>query len=110
MNISKAERKYRIKFIQEHHYNKSEQRIFDEFAMRMSITYKEVYKSMRSGMVFSFMATIVVARASKAIRRASISIAQLGTSLQNITKIIKEYEEEQNEARKKSYRTAEEIS
>ena len=65
--LTKNERKYRIKFIQECHYNKVEQRIFDVEVAAMGETYKGIYKSMRSGYVYMFMATITAQRAARAM-------------------------------------------
>lgn len=110
MNLSKAERKYRIKFIQECHYNKAEQRIFDEAVAAMSETYKRIYKSMRNGKIYLFMATITVKRAAKAMSNACVSVAQATRSFSAIGKALKESEVAQNEARQESYCTTEEIS
>lgn len=110
MRLSKAEHKYRIKFIQECHYNKAEQRIFDEAVAAMSETYKRIYKSMRSGKIYLFMATITVKRAAKAMSNACVSVAQATRSFSAIGKALKESEVAQNEARQESYCTTEEIS
>lgn len=99
MRLSKAEHKYRIKFIQECHYNKAEQRIFDDAVAAMSETYKEVYKSMRNGNIYLFMATITVKRAAKAMSNACVSVVQATRCLSAIGKVIKESEVAQDEAR-----------
>lgn len=90
--LSKAEYKYRIKFIQECHYNKSEQRIFDEAVTGMDDTYKAVYKSMRNGQIYLFMATITVTRAAKAMSNTCVSVEQATRCLSAIGKVIKESE------------------
>lgn len=90
--MTAKERKYRIKFIQEHHYNKAEQRIFDEAVASMDDTYKAVYKSMRSGNIYLFMATITVKRAAKAMSNACVSVAQATKYFSAIGKSLKESE------------------
>lgn len=97
--LSRTEYKHRIKFIQECHYNKAEQRIFDDAVAAMSETYKEAYKSMRNGKIYLFMATITVKRAAKAMSNACVSVAQATRCLSTIGKVIKESEVAQNEAR-----------
>ena len=46
--LSKSEHKYRTKFIQENHYNKSEQKQFDTVVKKMHITYKNIYFNVRN--------------------------------------------------------------
>lgn len=110
MRLSKAERKYRIKFIQECHYNKTEQRIFDVEVAAMGETYKGIYKSMRSGYVYMFMATITAQRAARAMANVCVSVVQATKCISAIGKALKESEVAQDEARKESYCTTEEIS
>ncbi len=110
MRLSKAEHKYRIKFIQECHYNKAEQRIFDEAVAAMSETYKRIYKSMRSGYVYMFMATITAQRAARAMAKVCVSVVRATKCISAIGKVLKESEVAQYEAREKSYCTAEKVS
>lgn len=108
--LSKTEYKHRIKFIQECHYNKAEQRIFDVEVAAMGETYKKIYKAMRSGYVYMFMATITAQRAAKAIANVCVSVAQATKCFSAIGKVLKESEVAQNEARQESHCTTEEIS
>lgn len=84
--LSKTEYKHRIKFIQECHYNKSEQRIFDTEVAAMGVTYKAIYKSMRSGYVYTFMAVIVSNRCSRAFYNIGVSAERMAESMQTVIK------------------------
>ena len=86
MRLSKAEYKHRIKFIQECHYNKAEQRIFDEEVAAMGETYKGIYKSMRSGYVYTFMALIVSNRLGRAFYNIGVTVERMTESIQAVTK------------------------
>lgn len=90
ITLSKKEAKYRTKFIQENHYDKAEQRIFDDAKAELGITYKELYKAYRRGEEFLFMLTICFSRVAKAVRNAGISAAQLAESISAITNAIAE--------------------
>lgn len=99
--LSKAEYKYRMKFIQECHYNKSEQRIFDEAVTSMDDTYKMLYKSMRSGNTYMFMATIAAKRMAKSMSNVCVSVMQATKIFSAIGKALKE-SEAKNATRKKT--------
>lgn len=84
MQLSRKEQIFRIKFIQECHYNKAEQRIFDEAVAAMGETYKRIYKSMRSGYVYTFMALIASNRLSRAFYNMGVSAAEAAESIQTV--------------------------
>ncbi len=84
MKLSRQEAKYRIKFIQEHHYNKAEQRLMDATMSLQNTSYAVIYKEARQGIVFSFMAIIATERATKAIRNIGVSAE---TAAENLLKI-----------------------
>lgn len=86
MRLSKAERKYRNKFIQECHYSKTEQRIFDVEVAAMGETYKRIYKSMRSGYVYTFMALIVSNRLGRAFYNIGVTVERMTESIQAVTR------------------------
>lgn len=44
MQLSKKEAKYRIKYIQEYHLKKAQQREFDELKVKLGMTYKMLYR------------------------------------------------------------------
>ena len=55
--LSNREAKFRKKFIAEHHYNKAEQKIFDE-AVREQGGYEIFYAAEKVGEYYSFMTVI----------------------------------------------------
>ena len=62
--LSNREVKFRKKFIAEHHYNKAEQKIFDE-AVREQGGYATVYAAVKIGEYYAFMTVITLRRLSK---------------------------------------------
>lgn len=87
MKLSRKEAKYRIKLVQELHYNKAEQKIMDETIQSLNSSYKMVYKEARQGIVFSFMAIIATERATKAIRNIGVSSEMAAENLLKISKL-----------------------
>ena len=81
--LSKRELKYRIKFIQENHYNKFEQRIFDDGIRSHQYTYRQFYKEWRSGRQYWFILEIVN-------YRASMAVSQLGRAFKESAKVFGE--------------------
>lgn len=76
MKLSRREAKNRMRFIQEHHYNKAEQRILDDAAPKLC-GYTEIYIAYRKGAVFGFMASISILRLSRTMRRAGATVQEL---------------------------------
>lgn len=70
------ETQYRIKLIQENHYNKIEQRLLDREASLHNLKYKEIYSKSKRGFCFWFMAAISVRRANKAMAQLGIALAE----------------------------------
>lgn len=87
MKLSKQESKYRIKLIQEHHYNKYEQSVFDDYVLRSKTTYKEVYINVRKGKLYWFMATIGMQRLSRSFAKFGCSVKQLGNAMKSFSLI-----------------------
>ena len=87
MKLSQQEANYRIKFIQEHHYNKAEQKLMDATMCLQNTSYKMVYKEARKGIVFSFMAIISTNKAAKAIRNIGMSAETAVKSLDKVSKL-----------------------
>lgn len=81
MKLSKKERRYRIKIIQENQYNKSEQRILDEAAQEMPRSYKDIYEAQRGGAVYWFTAIIGSMRATNAFANAGNSMNELAEAV-----------------------------
>jgi hypothetical protein len=71
--MSKKEKKYRIKIIQEHRYNKREQRILDDYKVNCGNTFKEIYSLLRDGKTLSFQVLIAEERAGKAGARIGVT-------------------------------------
>lgn len=80
MRLSKRESKYRVKIIQERHYNKGEQRILDQAAAENGYTYKRIYNAHRRGETYAFMAVIAMTRASKAFAGIGIAASDMAES------------------------------
>lgn len=76
MRLSRKEARFRIKIIQENHYNKVEQKILDKAISEMTIRYKDVYKTQHIGMCYVFMAVIAAHRLSKAFETIGIMSKQ----------------------------------
>ncbi len=91
--LTKSEYKHRVKFIQEHHYNKSEQRILDEAKHSLNMSYKELYWDMRRGIVYAFMSTISMRRISRALYYCGVSAKQAAESFANFNGAISNTEE-----------------
>lgn len=85
MKLSKRARKSRMKFIQEHHLDKAEQRIFDEAILtRFGGNYTRIYVAYRRGIVFGFMASISILRVNRAMQKA-------GTTTQELTDVMEAF-------------------
>lgn len=81
MKLSKKERRYRMKIIQENQYNKGEQRILDEAASEMPRSYGDIYEAQRGGVVYFFMAVIASMRASRAFANVGNSCGELSRAV-----------------------------
>lgn len=86
MKLSKKERRYRMKIIQENQYNKGEQRILDEAAAEMPRSYGDIYEAQRGGVVCFFMAVIASMRASRAF-------ANVGNSFSDLAEVVSNFQE-----------------
>lgn len=86
MKLSKKERRYRMKIIQENQYNKAEQRILDEAVAEMRRSYKDIYEAQRGGALYWFMLVI----ASMRVSRAFINV---GNSTKDIAEAARKFGE-----------------
>lgn len=77
MILSKADHKCRMKFIQENHYDKAEQKYFDNAKAIIGLTYKELYMAYRRGDIFYFMYDISVKRVGKVMSKLGVSAQQV---------------------------------
>lgn len=71
--LSRREARARMRFIQEHHYNGEEQRIMGRAVAQMGVTYVELYRKVKKGFRFAFMAEISTRRLSKAVAKTGVS-------------------------------------
>ena len=81
--LSNREAKFRKKFIAEHHYNKAEQKIFDE-AVREQGGYAVVYAAVKRGHTYAFMTVIATCKLSQCIKTFSTIVS---TASKNISQI-----------------------
>ena len=81
VTMSKNESKYRIKFIQEYHYNKQEQKEFDEAKLRLGLSYKQIYFNVHCGYTYVFMASISARRASNVFNNIGCQLIDLSQHL-----------------------------
>lgn len=97
LNLSKQELKYRTKFIQEHHYNKSEQRQLDAAIIRLNISYKELYFNVRRGERYSFMAIIACNRATRQFGKLGMIMTAATMAITSLGNALKSYAEREEE-------------
>lgn len=95
IQLSKSESKYRIKIIQEWHYDKMAQNILDRYALNADMSYKSLYQCMRKGYVYNFMAAISTYRVNRAIRELGISCKEATNALTELGRSLRR-ENEQN--------------
>lgn len=93
MKLSKKERRYRTKIIQENQYNKYEQRILDEAVSEMPQSYKDIYEAQIGGVVYFFMAVIASMRASRAFANAGNSFLDLAEAASNFREAVRTNEQ-----------------
>lgn len=82
--LSKQESKYRIKFIQEHHYDKFGQKYLDEAKNMLSLSYKELYNNVKNGRTYMFMTVISANRMAKAMHEVGLSFKQATQYMQTL--------------------------
>jgi hypothetical protein len=87
--LTKAESKYRTKVIQEYHFNKQEQRIFDNAKVKMGLSYKTIYTDMQNGKDFTFALEIKGRRISASSAKAGNTFKEAATAFSVINSAIK---------------------
>lgn len=85
--LSNREAKFRKKFIAEHHYNKAEQKIFDE-AVREQGGYAIVYAAVKVGEYYAFMTVITLRRLSKHLKEFGATASATSKNLAQITESL----------------------
>ena len=82
--LSNREAKFRKKFIAEHHYNKAEQKIFDE-AVREQGGYTVVYAEVKKGYIYLFMTGIALRKLLQRLREFNATVSATSKSLAQIS-------------------------
>lgn len=82
LRLSRRERTSRTKIIQEHHYNRKEQRRLDRYVEQNSITYNWVYTRIKGGAFLTFMAENGVERLAAAFLKASAQSATVSDAFE----------------------------
>lgn len=91
MKLSKQESKYRKRFIAEKHYDKEEQRIFDQAVIDGQWRYKKAYMDMRKGIKYLFMVVIATRRAGKAIEATSSTAVVAAEAMTRFAEVAKRF-------------------
>lgn len=73
MKLTRKEAQFRMKLIQENHYDKKEQQIVTTAIVTQGLSYKRVYTEWKRGKIYFFMAAISVSRVNKAFIALGIS-------------------------------------
>ena len=89
LRLSRRERTARTKIIQEHHYNRKEQRRLDQYVEQHHITYNWVYTQIKGDAFLAFMAENGVERLATAFLKASAQSATVSDAFRNIAKAIR---------------------
>lgn len=86
LRLSRRERTTRTKIIQEHHYNRKEQRRLDRYVEQHHITYNWVYTKIKGGAFLAFMAENGVERLATAFLKVSAQSATVSDAFEKIAK------------------------
>ena len=89
LRLSRRERTARTKIIQEHHYNRNEQRKLDRDVEQHHITYNWVYTKIKGGAFLAFMAENGVERLATAFLKTSAQSATVSDAFEKIAKAIR---------------------
>ncbi len=89
LRLSRRERTARTKIIQEHHYNRKEQRRLDRYVEQHHITYNWVYTRIKGGAILAFMAENGVERLAAAFLKASAQSATVSDAFEKMAKAIR---------------------
>lgn len=88
MKLSKAEEKYRKKFVQEHHFNKEEKKIFREAQKSLNIPFKKIYIDCKTGKSYAFLLNISTMRMNKAQRKVGTSAKKIISAIMGLAVAI----------------------
>ena len=93
--LSKKERKARIRFIQCHHYNRKEQQFIDDYIYAGGLSYVELWKLHKTGAVLMVEATIGCNRMARAMAAAGISANKAADAFARLGDCMREAEKEE---------------
>ena len=88
-SLSRRERTARTKIIQEHQYNRKEQRRLDRYVEQHHITYNWVYTRIKGGAFLAFMAENGVERIATAFLKVTVQSAKISDSFEKMAKAIR---------------------
>lgn len=91
LRLSRRERTARTKIIQEHHYNKRQQRRLDQYVVQYHTTYQWVYTSIKGGAILTFMAEIGVEQLSAVFLKATFSVFAATEAFRKMAAALKEF-------------------
>lgn len=92
--LSRRERKARIRFIQCRHLNHFEQQLVDDDVYSCGLSYTELWKGHNDGMVLMIEATIGCIRMSRAMAAAGISAEKSAEAFARLGDCMREAEKE----------------
>ena len=97
--MSDKERKYRLKIIQELHYDKKEQSILDNYKVNKEDTYEKIYSALRCGECLSLQLIIGTNRLNKAVCNMGGTVKQFVENCAKLCNAVAESEVFKGEAR-----------
>lgn len=77
MKLSKSERAFRIKLVQENHYDKTSQKLLDETVKECNVSYSGLYKDYRCGIAHYYQLRIAMSRSAQGLIRTAQSMMEL---------------------------------
>jgi hypothetical protein len=93
--LSRRERKARIRFIQCHHYNRREQQFVDEYIYYNRLSYVELWKGHKAGRFFMVETIIGCNRVSRAMAAVGISAEATVSAFARLGDCMREAEKEE---------------
>lgn len=94
--LSRRERKARIRFIQSRHLNHFEQQIFDDYVEDCSVSYVDILRRAKAGLLFGFMAVIASMRLSYASAQVGITTEAAIDAFARLGGCLREAEKEES--------------
>ena len=94
--LSRRERKARIRYIQCHHYNRREQQFIDEYIYDNGLSYVEIWKGHKAGRFLMVEAIIGCSRISRAMAAVGISVKTTVSAFARFGDCMREAEKEES--------------